>query len=439
MPAARLAATLRRLGADARGAMGMFGLYCFACMAAVGGLAIDVSHVHAERVRLQLAADAAAHAALVARRKMPAEAAKQQAIAVAAPILDGRGGGKALQPADIAFGRFDRATGSFTADPAATGSVRVSTARLEARGNAVASFVSSIIGVDSWSISREAVFEAFSPGCAEQGFLAEGPIDVQSNNAYLNGFCLHSNTWVSINSNNSFTPGTVLSMPDMTLLDMPASGFANNPGLQAALRPREVEIRELRDLAAIIDQIQTLGSWHTPDYVTSGTVIQLKGTSFDPSHFTAGRIHRITDCAGKVTIATKALATTVRKAVIVTDCAVSLGSGLAFEDAVLATRDVGAKSVTGASGVRLGRVDACQPGGGAQVLTLGSADLPSGFNLHGSQVIARGDITFSSNANGVGLSLIAGGRIDGTSNMTMTRCRDGMAGNFKVDHYRLAL
>lgn len=432
-------ALLRRLLRDASGGGTMFGLFIFVAMAAMGGVAIDVSHVHAERVRLQIMADSAAHAALVARRRMPADEAKLAAVAmVRANEADARRGNLVLA-SDIAFGTFDYDTGKFTADPSKTDAVRVTTARRAARGNAVTSFVTQIIGIDSWDISRDAVFIAYNPGCADQGFLANGAIDVQSNNAYLNGFCMHSNSWVSINNNNSFEPGTVLSMPNIDQLRMPASGFTKNEGLQAALRPAEVEIRELRDLSEIIAQLESYGSWHMPDYVTSGSVIQLSGSSFDPSHFTPGRIHRLACKGKKVTLGTKGALTTIRKAVIVTDCEVSLGSGLAFEDAVVATTDTSVKSITGSAGVRLGRVDACLPGGSAQLLTMGGVDLPSGFNLHGSQVIAKGDIKFSANAVGIGVSLISGGRIDSTSNMTMYRCADGLDGNFQVDHYRLAL
>ena len=84
-------------------------------------------------------------------------------------------------------------------------------------------------------------------------------------------------------------------------------------------------------------------------------------------------------------------------------------------------------------------MDACLPGGSAQLLTMGGTSLPSNMHLHGSQIIAKKDITFSAGAMGVGLSLIAGGKIDGTSNMLMYRCSAGMNDNFRVDHYRLAL
>lgn len=428
-----------RLAKDAAGAMTLFGLFVFLTMAVIGGLAIDVSHVHAERVRLQVMADAAAHAALVSRRKMSASAAKAEAVAMVRASDPAAERGDQLLASDISFGVFDYATGGFVADPSKGMAVRVSTARLAARDNAVISFLTQLIGFDSWDISREAVFVAYNPGCSEEGFLSEGLIDVQSNNAYLNGFCMHSNTSVSINNNNTFAPGTVLSMPDLSQFSMPSSGFKQNDGLQAALRTATVEIRELRDLSDIISQIQTIGAWHTPDYVTSGSVIQLSGAKFDPSDFQRGRIHRISCNGGKVQLRTRGLYTTIREAVIVTDCEVSLGSGLAFEDAVLATTSTSDKSISGSSGVRLGRADACLPGGSAQLLTMGGTSLPSNMHLHGSQIIAKKDITFSAGAMGVGLSLIAGGKIDGTSNMLMYRCSGGMNDNFRVDHYRLAL
>ncbi|MGR3594615.1 MAG: hypothetical protein ACU0B9_19920 [Limimaricola soesokkakensis] len=85
------------------------------------------------------------------------------------------------------------------------------------------------------------------------------------------------------------------------------------------------------------------------------------------------------------------------------------------------------------------RIDNCQPGGGAQLLTLGGVTFSADLQMHGGQIIAKKDVSFTAGATGVGLSIIAGGTIDGTSGMTMFACGErGMEGNFHIDHYRLA-
>ena len=148
-----------RLAKDATGAMTLFGLFVFLTMAVIGGLAIDVSHVHAEGVRLQVMADAAS-------------AAKAEAVAMVRASDPAAERGDQLLASDISFGVFDYATGGFVADPSKGMAVRVSTARLAARDNAVISFLTQLIGFDSWDISREAGFVAYNPGCSEEGFLS---------------------------------------------------------------------------------------------------------------------------------------------------------------------------------------------------------------------------------------------------------------------------
>ena len=69
------------------GALTAFGLFLTITMICVGGLAIDVANAIMVRTHLQVAADSAAHAALVAREYKTESEAKAIAIAVAQSAL----------------------------------------------------------------------------------------------------------------------------------------------------------------------------------------------------------------------------------------------------------------------------------------------------------------------------------------------------------------
>ena len=54
------------------------------------------------------------------------------------------------------------------------------------------------------SMTRRAVMLGYDPDCLREGFVAQGMVDIQSNNTFKNGFCIHSNTVVKVSSGNVF-------------------------------------------------------------------------------------------------------------------------------------------------------------------------------------------------------------------------------------------
>jgi len=107
-------------------------------------------------------------------------------------------------------------------------------------------------------------------------------------------------------------------------------------------------------------------------------------------------------------------------------------------DAVVATTNTSAQSVTSAASLQVGRNDNCAVGGGAQIITLGSMSFPSDLKIYGGQLLAAGNISFSANANGIqGAALVAGGSISGTSNMEMGFCGTGMENSFHAEYFKL--
>lgn len=453
------------------GTMTAGGLIFTTIFLAVGGLAVDVSNAINQRTQLQAAADTTAQAALYTRNytlTATADEAKTAALALGNYNMPREVYGNVLSASDIEFGVWDRATRSFTADPNSRTAVRVLTHRDEAGGNEVATYLLKFAGFDSWDVRTDSVFETYVPDCLKEGFVAENLVDIQSNNAYLNGFCIHSNDVVSLNSNNYFESGTVVSMPDSTRLDMPASGYRTNTGLTEALRYGAIQIRLINALrevpaapygtgiAAMWNYIQLATRDGQLAYIT-GTPRQLTIVNGRPTPsgamdnaVQAGR--DLLDRNGALALRANAvnyaycsspsmqlqIRQLLTNVVVITNCQVSFGSGGALENALIATLHTGASSISGSSDSRIGRVDNCGVGGGAQLVSLGGMNFASGISIHGGQLIALKEISFAANGDGLrGTSIISGDTVSGTSNMRMGLCGSGMEGNLSLDYFRM--
>ncbi len=429
----RLTALLR----DETGALTSFGLFLLMAMLALGGLALDVANAYRVRTHLQVTADAAAHAALYTRDTANEAAAVQAALTLAEQMMPAAKYGATLQASDIQFGTWDRANQRFAVSPGSDAAVWVSTARATQRSNPVATLFLRFAGFTQFDVRSGSVYETYRPGCLREGYYAQGIVDTQSNNTYTNGFCVHSNAHVETNQNNVWDPGTIVSMPDKRDVVLPASGFAHNPGLQAALRDGSYRPRILNDLAKIMADLADPLSAAQPGFITGATVVPLSSKTVDASNFTTGSVHAAS-CNGNQKLTIKA-GTVLQNVVLTTDCEIKIGNNVALEDVIIATSNTGAKSVNG-SHVRVGVDDGCATGGGAVILTRGGFELASGLEMYGGQVVAARDIQFSANANGIeGASFIAGGRIDATSNATMGFCGGGgMEYNFEADYFRMA-
>ncbi len=420
------------------GALTAFGLFIALSSIVIGGLAIDVANVMMARTQLQAAADAAAHAALYVREWEDAATAKTAALAVAEVNMPAARFGSLLTADDIQFGYWDRDAQAFQIDPDSKDGVFVDISRLASKGNSVGTYFLRFAGFGSWDVRRGSVFETYIPTCFREGFVADDIVDLQSNNTYVNGFCIHSNTHVELNSDNNFADNTVVSMPDRTDIVLSSSGLESNDGLQDALRDGSYRIRILNRLQDIIDDLYAGGTDYAPDYITSTGLVTLSSLNVDETDFTVGRIHTKT-CNGSQRIKFSN-GTVLTDVVLVTNCKIVYSQGMILENVIIATEYSGTKSMSSPSSLQIGRNDNCATDGGTQLLSMGDMDFASGLEVYGSQLIAMGDIEFSANANGIeGASFIAGGQIDGTSNMVMGFCNSaGMERNFEADYFRLA-
>ncbi len=427
---------MRTFETNEDGALTFLNLYLLIGMLIFGGLGIDLAYAYKSRTELQVAADAAAHAAIYTRELGSVEAARAAALDVATEALSSNAFGEVLQPGDIQFGTWNASTKVFSVDNNRKDAVMVNTARYASRGNSVPTFFLSLIGFNEWDVETGAVYETYMPTCFREGFVAEDVVDVQSNNTFTNGFCIHSNTHVKFSSNNWFDDDTIVSMPDLAQIELPASGYETNDGLQEALTEGRYNIRILNRLEDIIDGLKYGDTNYLPDYIYNTFPLTLASNKVDADDFTPNRIHTYTCNGGKSLQIEQG--TILSEVVIVTNCKIKFGSNVVLENVVVATTSTDTKSVTAASGLQVGRDDNCAPDGGSQILTMGGIDIPADLKVYGGQLIAMDDIEFAANANGIeGASFISGAHISGTSNMTMGFCGTGWERNFEAKYFHL--
>jgi len=421
---------------EEHGSATIMSLYMVLIGAVMTGLAIDFQKRQADKTHLQIAADSVAHGALYRRETVSAGQAKSDAVALLDRMLPRTNMQPAITTADITFGTWDAENETFLANGGSKDAVRVYAGMTEARGNPTPNLILNAIGFKSFNVAAESIYSTYYPPCFREGFVAEQVVDVQSNNFYGSGFCMHSNTYVSLNSNNTFEAGSIVSMPNLADLDIPKSGFDTNAGLDTALRSGSYRIRILDKLDDIVTGLRA----GDPDYLPTGVydVIgnQVTGTKVEPADMEPGRLYT-QSCGGggKLTFEPG----TYSNIVHISNCEVKFSQGVIIEDSVIVTTNTSSRSFNSPSGFQLGANDSCATGGGASLITYGGVSVASDLQVYGGQIIAHGDIDFAANADGMeGVSFVAGGSIDSTSNMNMGYCDgDGMEAAYQADYFRM--
>jgi len=402
------------------------------------GLAVDYGNVVQARTKMQVTADSVAHAALYTRELNSESQAVSKALELAEGNMPAATYGTVVTSDDIQFGTWDAASQTFTFSSGSRQAVLVNTRRLNERTNGVSTFLLGLVGLNAWNVVTPSVFETYYPACFREGLVGDVLVEVQGNNEYEPGFCIHSNGFVSLNSNNVFYPRSVVSMPDQRDISLPSSGFESNPGLTEALRDASYQLRILNRITDIIEGVQNMSSPYMPDYITSDIPIKLNGNTIRQEDLIEGRVHvRSCNGNGQINIESKLL---LSKVVLIINCKVKFQSGAVLEDSILISTSSDSRAFNSAAGFQVGRNDHCAEGGGAQLVTLGGMDFPANLQVFGGQLLALGDIEFTANANGIeGAAMVAGGTVSGTSNMRMGFCGGaGMEDNFEAAYFRLA-
>ena len=454
---------------DELGGGTVMGLLWFILLVGITGMAVDATNGFRNRTMLQATADAAALGGAIDLTNEAAVVAS--AVAYSAGNMPGALYGDVLQPGDVEIGAWDMATRSFTEGglvvnvldpdgPLVPDAVRVTLHQTDANANAVPVNFLRIIGLQTWDVNVEAVAQRFIPECLKDGLIARGIVDISSNNGFVNQICIHGQQGVDMQSNNYFEGGVNVTMPSMSMLELPASGMESNIGLPEALRENYLDPRMVNHVNEIMTNMLTMQNYVTPDYIdTSDTslLVEVKDKNWDFSDATAGHVYHIQCNPMKQVGIPSGIALT--GVVIVSDCQVLVGADVSMSDVVLASLSDGNPGVGSgngggmsgaggagvefanivfAAGVNLGTADNCQPGGGVQIFSNASIHFSSTTTYNGVQIVAAGDVELGARDIGVnGISVQAGGDITLTSNNMFGLCSGGAPNLFTVPYYRL--
>ena len=449
--AAKRRSLIQRFSRREDGAITSFGVIMCICMVVVGGLGLDVASAIMTRTQLQVAADAAAHAALVAREYESAENSKKIGVAVAQVSLPYGAFGDTIKTTDIYFGEWDPVGKKFKMDATSDSAVLVNTQRLTERGNGLTTFFLKFIGMGQLDVVSQSVFETYYSTCFREGFVAENVVDVQSNNVYGNGFCIHSNDHVEINNGNTFLDGTVVSMPDTEDMVVPTDGYTSNPGLSNAMRPGAYELKILDRVDDIIMGVKDKDSAYfrndylatdplTGEVLLTKTLDSTKGGGVDLTDWVPGAIHYLNCSSPKKQVRWGNPSEVFTKGVVVTNCIIQFAQGVQLIDVIMVNENEDIDSFNSPSEFILGLDDGCADLGGAQLVTKGGVNFASDFQTYGGQIIAAKLIKFAARTDSIeGISLVSGDRIDGSSLINVGFCGGaGMLNNFVARYYRLA-
>ena len=414
---------IRRLATREDGGITIFGLFMCACVLILGGIAVDISHLYAARTQLQVTTDVAAHAALHSvnfSTRDPVQA-KIDALATVEANMPKSRYGEVITAQDITFGNYDYDTRTFTPDTTSDDAVAVRGRRARAARNPVSTFLLRLVGIDYFDAVTQSVFVTYIPSCFREGFVANNTIDMQSNNIYTAGFCIHYNSHVEMNSSNEFADNTVVSMPNDADLVTPGGELDRNPGLEGALDEHAYKIGVLKMLPVWMADFAAGNTNFTPDYINASGVISLTAPQFKAPNIKKNRIHLVT-CNGSQPLNFSSN-TVIEDLVLITNCQIHFAADALLRNSIIATTNTASKSIYAGANITIGEDDNCGAGGDSQILTMGSVELTAGVNIYGSQIIAQDDIYLTSNAVGIeGASLIAGDEISIASNGSMGFC-----------------
>lgn len=447
-----LSTKLDRLLHEETGSITIWSLFNLILLCTFAGLAIDVNNAVQSRTQLQGAADAAGHAALYYRLRNPEDFAIQKAQEVAAQNMPTSIFGNIIATTDVEFGDWDSVDRTFTVDSGNRTAVRVTARRVASRANAVRTFLLRFMGMSELDINAVSVWDAEDGFCPPrspdkkrgEGFFAVGMVDMQTANSFYDGFCVHSEDYVKVSQDNYFEEGVIVSMPDQSDLQVPASGMEKNDGLPEALRSMNYNLESFfNGLPDLISEYNDPSSETMPDFITDTSAVHevnLKNpaSKLVQSMLLEGAVNRVNCKGSNLTIDQDAV---LHDVVIITDCNIKFMMGAALENVTLITTSTDTKSIDGPQGVRLGANDYCSTGeDGVTVITMGGASFAAEFQGYGVNMIAKSDLNLAAAADGLaGVNFMSGGEIDITALSDFGFCANGPPQDFIIPVIRMVM
>jgi Flp pilus assembly protein TadG len=232
---------------DDHGGMTLFWMFGLVILAMLAGLAIDITNLHRHKERLTLAADAGAQAGIVAlaqgKNAAAVTAAVLASVELNAPVTVA---GQTLNPEDVQLVRFDPKTRTLVSGT--PNAVKVTLHNDSTVNNPVRTSLLQIAGVDSFEIDVSTVAYYGQPGNCTSSDMIYGKLEVTltSGNRVGPSYCVHSQTAVWLPQQNTFEPGSGVSMPNLVACKGKCVDEAN-PGIEDAVFAMNLNLTKVAD------------------------------------------------------------------------------------------------------------------------------------------------------------------------------------------------
>lgn len=245
--AGRFVTLCYRFAADEDGSITIWNITWLMVFVIMAGLAIDTTNARRVETIMASTADVAALAGVMElpmpHLTLPYSSAMELPIEVAAidfaqqnmPVAQH---GEYLKNSDIFVGNWNFETRDFTWGPQPdkpVNAVQVWLSRTQDKSNPLATLMLRTIGLTDLNLSTTTTAVASVPNCYQNGIVAEGRLNLASNNKIFSGVCLHGQGGIHINNNNWWWPDTTVSHGRGT--DVFLGPTQNDSSGAAGLRP----------------------------------------------------------------------------------------------------------------------------------------------------------------------------------------------------------
>jgi len=421
------------LSSNDTGGITLWMLMWFFLFAGFTGLAVDLSNVYRNRAMLQVAADVASHAGVVAMIEEKGDGlVVSDAVAAGAKIRGFAGSTAPIDETNVELGYWNPTAGTFSAG-GLKNAVRVTASLDQAGGNPVATFFLGIMQIDSFDVTVNSVSYVAYPPCANNGIISNEATTLTSNVDFGEGMCIHGEQIISTNNNITFGEGSVISTPDIRSaaeggnLEVPTGNLAYiqshaKPGSMIPLAAREDNVRERwRDLLSIIQSPENVELYKR---VTHGNS---KPTSWDiQADLDAGYRYFYLTCSNsqnRFEFPTDSAFKLV-DAVIVSTCELRSQGSVYMKDVVLGVDNTSADSIflNGKSEVTSGVTD-CADAGSLIAFTTGGMKFTADTSFANLELLASGDISYTAGGDtNYNISIQAWGSTTMTANGSFGNC-----------------
>ncbi|MGX9856925.1 hypothetical protein ACR03S_15995 (plasmid) [Limimaricola variabilis] len=466
----------------------IFSLFWTLVLMVLAGVAIDPVNAWRSKQFLKQTADVSAHAAVVALATGSEPTEMQNAVrrTVAVNLDADRVGEVLADPGrDIELLIYDPR--SNTASPSNGGPANAALVRLrrsKEQDNAVPftflrvmTLFSDSEGMPGWEMTVEGV-AAWVPTTRCRGsdmLIAGGEFHLSANNTFAAGYCVHAQDNVWMPQNNTFAPGSSVSMPDLADCKDKCKD-KSNPGATQASNEMNLPVPELNLLIdrledAFIFEAQSpekaaffhgksgLGSLlplaeigYPVNRLTLGAVVHLSRDDFQLLPvIPAGLVYDVS-CDGRIaplgratqgkgggknkpslpnpvngsgkTVSLDAVnAASLRDIALITDCGISLGNKVDIAGSLLVSTGAGlsasSQSQIGASSGN------CAPQDRTTVLVRGDIHIPGSFSGSNTSFMTTGDLHMAGGGNGGthhGVSMMAQGDVHVSAGHDFVAC-----------------